>query len=202
MFPENTIFSISTFPIHSINSSSVHKSIISTSESLIALSPSSLITTSASHSPLVIRNSNLKEGGWAKVPHSLTTLVKQRCQDEGVLASNNAQAQAKTVFAHDFVVFHQHSRISASGIEPSCEHVVSVSPAHVATPAYSGLTGARGRSKYCACRENQPQNCALAAGCFTSMRVLIWRAGAAFEASEHAAARVSQKHVSAPNHSK
>ena len=34
-----------------------------------------------------------------------------------MLASNNAQAQAKTVFAHDIVEFQQHSRISASGIE-------------------------------------------------------------------------------------
>ena len=40
------------------------------------------------------------------------------------------------------------------------------------------------------------------AGRFTSMRVPIERAGAAFGASAHTAARVSQEHVSGPSHSK
>ena len=61
------------------------------------------------------------------------------------------------------------------GVGASQEHVVSVSPAHVDTPAVSGLTGACGRSKYCACHEIQPQICALA-GCFTSVCVLFFLA--------------------------
>ena len=54
----------------------------------------------------------------------------------------------------------------------SQEHVVSVSPAHVDTPAVSGLTGACGRSKYCACHEIGPHICTLA-GCFRFVCVLI-----------------------------
>ena len=46
------------------------------------------------------------------------SLVKQQCQDEGVLASNSASSSNDRFLAHDFVDFHQNPRSSASGIEP------------------------------------------------------------------------------------
>ena len=69
-------------------------------QNLPSPSPFALVTKPASHSPLVFRNSNLKEGGpgpECQKYHGFMTLVKHQCHDEGVLASNSAQAQAKTV---------------------------------------------------------------------------------------------------------
>ena len=51
------------------------------------------------------------------------------------------------------------------------------------------------------CHVTQLHNCALA-GRFTGIRVLIRRAGAVFEASEHAAVQVAQEHAIAQNRSK